>query len=243
MTVTEYAATSQRLAKELGLTEVSSLQQMNPSLAIFDRQNDQLSLYLENEQKLDQLSFSLVEGEVATRATKVSKSNEVIAKAIGCKPHFRPRVVDATAGMGRDSLIMAKLGCSVTMLERNFAIHCLLKDALQQLKAQPDFDLNIQLEKQDSISQLADISLVDVIYLDPMFPERKKSALVKKEMRLFKRIAGEDNDADQLLKSALTSSATRVVVKRPKGAPLLAGLKPSHEIKAKKFRYDVYLNL
>lgn len=243
MTVTEYAATSQRLAKELGLTEVSSLQQMNPSLAIFDRQNDQLSLYLENEQKLDQLSFSLVEGEVATRATKVSKSNEVIAKAIGCKPHFRPRVVDATAGMGRDSLIMAKLGCSVTMLERNFAIHCLLKDALQQLKAQPDFDLNIQLEKQDSISQLADISLVDVIYLDPMFPERKKSALVKKEMRLFKRIAGEDNDADQLLKSALASSATRVVVKRPKGAPLLAGLKPSHEIKAKKFRYDVYLNL
>ncbi len=243
MTVTEYAATSQRLAKELGLTEISSLQQMNPSLAIFDRQNAQLSLYLENEQKLDQLSFSLVEGEVATRATKVSKSNEVIAKAIGCKPHFRPRVVDATAGMGRDSLIMAKLGCSVTMLERNFAIHCLLKDALQQLKAQPDFDLNIQLEKQDSISQLADISLVDVIYLDPMFPERKKSALVKKEMRLFKRIAGEDNDADQLLKSALASSATRVVVKRPKGAPLLAGLKPSHEIKAKKFRYDVYLNL
>ena len=98
-------------------------------------------------------------------------------------------------------------------------------------------------QKQDSIAQLADMNQVDVIYLDPMFPERKKSALVKKEMRLFKRLAGEDNDADQLLKSALASSASRVVVKRPKGAPVLASLKPTHEIKAKKFRYDVYLNL
>jgi 16S rRNA (guanine1516-N2)-methyltransferase len=243
MTVKQFAANSSALATELGLADVKPVEQLDQDSGIFERESGQLTLHLEIDGKPDQLKFSLIDGEVATRANKVSKSNEVIAKAIGCKSHYRPRVIDATAGMGRDSLIMAKLGCCVSMHERNVAIFTLLRDALVQLKRQPQFDLHLDLVELDSINALSDAKDVDVIYLDPMFPERKKSALVKKEMRLFKRLAGEDTDSDQLLLSALKSQASRVVVKRPKGAPLLANKKPSHEIKAKKFRYDVYLNL
>jgi len=146
--------------------------------------------------------------------------------------------------MGRDSFIMALLGCEVVMQERNFAIFQLLKNALElfrQDKTYSEVSSKISLSQKNSIESFAELNDVDVIYLDPMFPGRKKSALVKKEMRLFKLLAGEDPDADRLLENALSSSAKRVVVKRPKGAPVLANKKPSHEITAKKFRYDVYL--
>jgi len=197
------------------------------------------------DSKPSQLAFDFADGEVGFRAARVSKSNEVVAKAIGCKPHYRPRILDATAGMGRDSLIMALLGCEVFMFERNFAIFQLLQNALNNFKQVPgysDVSARISLLQKNSIDSFSEAGEVDVIYLDPMFPARKKSALVKKEMRLFKMLAGDDPDADQLLENALSSSVKRVVVKRPKGAPVLASKKPTHEITAKKFRYDVYLN-
>ena len=238
-------ATSEKLAMELEVAVVASLDDLNTENAIFDLIEQQLVLYLLLDGKPDILKFDLAEGEVAHRANKVSKTNEVVAKAIGCKPHYRPRVLDATAGMGRDSLIMAMLGCQVTMQERNSAIYLLLKNALERLQQSMDFKKTIveriSLKKQNSIDSFQDLTDIDVIYLDPMFPERKKSALVKKEMRLFKLLTGEDLDSDKLLIRALDSSVKRVVVKRPKGAPVLAEKKPSHAIMAKKFRYDVYL--
>ena len=255
--ICEFAATNQVLAIELDLKSILSVEQLNPDNAIFDYENDQLVLHLLLDGKPSILKFDLSQGEVAQRAIKVSKSNEVVAKAIGCKPHYRPSVLDATAGMGRDSLIMAMLGCRVVMQERNFAIYHLLKNALTRLKENRDFKKEvsdrISLFQNNSLSENNCISAnnciperskaedIDVIYLDPMFPERKKSALVKKEMRLFKLIAGEDPDADELLINSLQKNVKRVVVKRPKGAPCLANKKPSHEIVAKKFRYDVYL--
>ncbi len=243
--ISNFYATTESLARTLSIDRVIALYELNSENAIFDWQDDQLVLHCLLDNKTDILKFDLAQGEVAIRANKVSKSNEVIAKAIGCKSHYRPKVLDATAGMGRDSLMMAMLGCDVIMQERNFAIYHLLANALQRLKDSPNFNSsfiqNIVLQKQDSISSLFTDENIDVVYLDPMFPERKKTALVKKEMRLFKLIAGEDLDADQLFLNAIKSGAKRVVVKRPKGAPLLANKKPSHEIRAKKFRYDVYL--
>ena len=220
------------------------MDELNSNNAIFDLNDQQLVLHLLLDGKSDILKFDLAQGEVALRASKVSKSNEVVAKAIGCKSHYRPTVLDATAGMGRDSLMMAMLGCKVIMQERNFAIYHLLKNALIRLKSSSEFKQEISerlsLNRLNSIDSAAD-EHVDVIYLDPMFPERKKSALVKKEMRLFKLVAGDDLDSDQLLLNALEHDVKRVVVKRPKGAPVLADKRPSHEIKAKKFRYDVYV--
>lgn len=249
--IVKFAAVSKYLATELNLDSVLPLEKLTSNNAVFDYENDQLVLHLLLDGKPNILKFDLSQGEVAQRAIKVSKSNEVVAKAIGCKPHYRPNVLDATAGMGRDSLIMAMLGCRVVMQERNFAIYHLLNNALTRLKENSDF----KKEVSDRISLFQNNSLsddscipesnkaedIDVIYLDPMFPERKKSALVKKEMRLFKLIAGEDPDADELLINSLQKKVKRVVVKRPKGAPCLANKKPSHEIVAKKFRYDVYL--
>ena len=81
----------------------------------------------------------------------------------------------------------------------------------------------------------------DVVYLDPMFPHRKKSAAVKKEMRLFQQLLGPDEDADALLQPALALALKRVVVKRPAGAPYLADKKPQIEMQGKANRFDIYL--
>ncbi|MGX5200512.1 class I SAM-dependent methyltransferase [Aliikangiella sp. IMCC44632] len=235
--------------------QIKALAQDQPfetSDAVFCVKDGKLVLEIWLDQKVTQLYFDLNQGEVAFRANKVSKSNEIIAKALGCKSHFRPTVLDATAGMGRDALIMAMLGCKVEMHERNWAIFELLKDALQRLFQDPDYTAirnKLSLSKENSIESLQgtsakqhiEIDKFDVIYLDPMFPERKKTALVKKEMRLFKLLAGEDPDSSQLFLNAINSGVKRVVVKRPKGAPFLNESKPSHQILAKKFRYDIYL--
>ena len=243
--ISNFAADSQQLSDVLGLSDILSIDQLTPANGIFQLVDKQLVLNLLLDGKPDILKFDLAQGEVALRASKVSKSNETVAKAIGCKSHYRPTVLDATAGMGRDSLIMAMLGCKVIMQERNFAIYHLLENALTRLKDdsffKPEIIERLSLHQQNSIQSFQTNQEIDVIYLDPMFPERKKSALVKKEMRLFKQVAGEDFDADELLLKSLNSGAGRVVVKRPKGAPQLANRKPSHEILAKKFRYDVYL--
>ena len=239
----ESVALSSQFSENHDISIIESLEVLDDRSAAFQFDDDKLKLCLLLDGKLSELSFDLAEGEVAFRATRVSKSNEVVAKALGVKPHYRPTVLDATAGMGRDSLIMAMLGCTVEMQERNQPIFYLLENALQRFEKQGgprELVGELCLSNQNSIENLSEIN-AEVIYLDPMFPERKKSALVKKEMRLFKLLAGEDLDADNLLIEALKSNAKRVVVKRPKGAPLLAGKKPSHEINAKKFRYDVYL--
>jgi 16S rRNA (guanine1516-N2)-methyltransferase len=235
---------SNDFAKTMSLAVCQNQQTKNESDGVFEFIESKLALNLLLDGKPNQLVFDFADGEVGFRAARVSKANEVVSKAIGCKPYYRPKVLDATAGMGRDSLIMALLGCEVTMFERNFAIFQLLQNALSIFKLDPNYyevSSRISLSQKNSIESFTELSDVDVIYLDPMFPARKKSALVKKEMRLFKLLAGEDLDADSLLESALNTTAKRVVVKRPKGAPLLAGKKPSHEIVAKKFRYDVYL--
>lgn len=235
---------SNSFARENSLDIINVQNPENEKQANFEFVETKLILNILLDGKASQLGFDFADGEVGFRAARVSKANEVVSKAIGCKPYYRPKILDATAGMGRDSLIMALLGCEVMMLERNFAIFQLLKNALEHFKQDlnySDVSVKISLSQKNSIESFAEIDDVDVIYLDPMFPARKKSALVKKEMRLFKLLAGEDPDADNLLENALKSSAKRVVVKRPKGAPVLAGKKPSHEITAKKFRYDVYL--
>lgn len=232
-------------AANIDLPVINASQELADHQAAFEYVDGKLLLHLLLDNSVTQLSFDLVEGEVGFRASRVSKSNEVVAKALGFKPHYRPRVLDATAGMGRDAFIMAMLGCQVTMHERHFAIYHLLNDALTRLSKNTSFTevrSRLKLTQLDSIESQANADSFDVIYLDPMFPERKKSALVKKEMRLFKLLAGDDLDADNLFLNSIGSGVKRVVVKRPKGAPILANKKPSHEIVAKKFRYDVYLS-
>ena len=82
----------------------------------------------------------------------------------------------------------------------------------------------------------------EVVYLDPMFPQRTKGARVKKEMQVFHQLIGKDSAAELLLLIAQECAQKRVVVKRPRIAPSLAGLKPNYTLEGKSNRYDIYLS-
>ena len=168
-----------------------------------------------------------------------------IAKAIGLKHGFTPHVLDATAGLGRDAFVLASLGCRVTLMERMPVVAALLDDGLERAKLNSEVGeiaQRMQLVHASSIENMNLAEQVDVIYLDPMYPHREKSAAVKKEMRVFQSLVGEDLDADALLAPALALAKYRVVVKRPSYAPPLNNIKPSTSIKMKKNRFDVYVN-
>lgn len=172
---------------------------------------------------------------------------EDLARAVGVYQRRALRVVDATAGWGRDSAVLAALGCEVSMIERQPLIAALLDDALVRARSC----------ERDEVRQLAArLRLIcadargvlhawaapapDVVLLDPMFPERHGSAAVRKEMQFFKTLVGSDDDAPALLEAALGIALHRVVVKRPRKAPPLAGPQPGHAIEGRSTRFDVY---
>ncbi|TVP80694.1 MAG: SAM-dependent methyltransferase [Puniceicoccaceae bacterium] len=186
------------------------------------------------------------------RRVKGGGKNQMLAKAVGLAKSLKPRVLDATAGLGRDAFILAGLGCSVRMLERVPEVRALLESGLDKAAAQlaalpvglSDALWRLSLEAGDAIQSLDTIVAndhPDVVYLDPMFPPRQKSALVKKEMRIFHDLVGIDDDAGRLFDAAMACGAKRVVVKRPRIAPTLGNASPSFVLSGKSNRYDVYV--
>lgn len=191
------------------------------------------------------------EGAVDHRRKFGGGKGQMIAKAVGVRAGVYPRVLDATAGMGKDSFVLATLGCELTMIERSPVVHVLLQDGLQralEFAREQDAELlqvirRMQLLGQDSrtyLESLTPAQFPDVIYLDPMFPERQKTADVKKEMAAFHSVVGKDEDADALLPLALTHVNYRVVVKRPRKAPFLNNQTPSYQLEGKSSRFDIY---
>ncbi|MDQ0979474.1 class I SAM-dependent methyltransferase [Pseudomonas synxantha] len=186
-----------------------------------------------------------VEGGAAHRRLYGGGSGQMIAKAVGIAQGVRPRVLDATAGLGKDAFVLASLGCEMSLIERQPLIGALLEDGLA--RAAQDVEVapivaRMQLLKGNSINVMLNWEgePPQVIYLDPMFPHREKTALVKKEMRLFRPLVGDDPDAPALLAAALALASHRVVVKRPRKAPCIDGPKPSHALDGKSSRYDIY---
>lgn len=186
-----------------------------------------------------------VEGAVAHRRLFGGGSGQMIAKAVGIAQGVRPQVLDATAGLGKDAFVLASLGCTVSLIERQPIIAALLEDGLQ--RAADDHDTAVIVSRMRLLTGNA-IALMaawnepapQVVYLDPMFPHREKTALVKKEMRVFRPLVGDDMDAPALLQAALQLASHRVVVKRPRKAPCIEGAKPSHSLEGKSSRYDIY---
>ena len=176
------------------------------------------------------------------RRTRGSK-NELLRRALNLKKMKSPLVLDATAGLGRDSFIMASLGCTVLMLERCATVAALLRDGLERGARQADIAPIIKrMRLQHGDFQTMSLqSNFDIIYLDPMFPERKKNALVKKELRLIRQLVGDDPDSDTLLARAIKLTPDRIIVKRPRLAPHLANQPPHHTIQGSKNRFDIYL--
>lgn len=177
-------------------------------------------------------------------------NGQSIAKAVGVSGKFMPHVLDLTAGMGSDGFVLATLGCQLTLLERNSIVYSLLDDGLQRANlagmgdsALADVVARIDLLEADSLTYLQSLEPAqspDVIYLDPMFPARKKSAKVKKEMQAFHGIVGADEDAADLLALALQRAKYRVVVKRSVAAGHLGEITPSYSREGKTTRFDVY---
>ncbi|WP_240327707.1 class I SAM-dependent methyltransferase [Dechloromonas sp. HYN0024] len=186
-----------------------------------------------------------LEGAVAHRRLHGGGSGQMIAKAVGIQPGVRPVIVDATAGLGRDAFLLAQLGCPVTLIERHPLIAALLADGLGRALGDPDVGVIIERMqlRQGNAVQLFRAWAEEppqVIYLDPMFPHRDKSSLVKKEMRMFRPLVGADDDAPQLLQAALELATHRVVVKRPRKAPNIEGQSPGYVLEGKSSRYDIY---
>ena len=167
-----------------------------------------------------------------------SRGRDLLARAIG---RTNKTIIDATAGFGRDAFHLASLDRRVTGIERSPVLAELLIAELNQPTAEA-LRKSIRFICADSRVAIEQLPRSDVIYLDPMFPHREKSALVKKEMRVFQTLVGDDQDADALLAPALSLATKRVVVKRPDYAPFLEDKTPSTQIKTKKNRFDVYVN-
>ena len=186
-----------------------------------------------------------VEGAVAHRRLFGGGTGQMIAKAVGVQPGVRPQVLDATAGLGRDAFVLASLGCNMTLIERQPLIAALLEDGLVRARGSAEvaaIAAQMRLLQGNAIELLSAWAdeAPQVIYLDPMFPHRDKSALVKKEMRLFRPLVGDDLDAPALLAAALALASHRVVVKRPRKAPCIDGAKPTYVLEGKSSRYDIY---
>jgi 16S rRNA (guanine1516-N2)-methyltransferase len=186
-----------------------------------------------------------VAGAVAHRSHFGGGSGQMIAKAAGIVSGVRPTVLDATAGLGRDAFVLARLGCALTLIERQPLIAALLEDGLQRALADSEvapIASRMQLICGDAIALMGawEGERPQVIYLDPMFPQNGKSAQAKKEMRLFRPLAGDDDDAPALLAAALALATHRVVVKRPRKAPAIAGEKPGFALQGKAGRFDIY---
>lgn len=207
-----------------------------------------LGLKQMGEKKTSPLIISFTSPTMTYRVKHGGGRRQALARAIGLKKGQHPTVIDATAGLGRDAFILACLGCQVHMLERSTILAVLLEDALQraaksELTAETITNrlLFSHRDSHDFLQNLKPDNFPDVIYLDPMYPERTKSSLVKKEMRILRGLVGDNQDAVELLNLALLRVLNRVVVKRPRLAPTLSTLKPSHQITGKTSRFDVYL--
>ncbi len=216
---------------------------MNYSLQM---NNGQLGLVDQDNLDVAPVVIDFVSGKTAYRRKYGHAGGEAISKAVGIKKGHRPNVVDATAGWGRDAFVLATLGCRVHMIERSEVISKLLEDGLH--RAEQDEKIGVLIKTTLSLTcgesqqELLQAPFEpEVIYLDPMFPHKEKSALVKKDMRMLQEVVGPDEDADALLNLARTIATNRVVVKRPSYANFLAEIKPNTSIKTKSHRFDIYL--
>ena len=183
---------------------------------------------------------------------RASRGPHPLARAVGRKRPL-PTVVDATAGLGRDAFVVASLGYEVVAVERSPVLHAMLQNglerAMQETGAMLETDAGSETIKRlrlvagdarDYLAQLPKAEQPDAVYMDPMFPKRTKSALVKKEQQFFQQLLGAEDDAGSLFEVARSVANRRVVVKRPARVAPLAG-QPSYRVPGTRVRWDVYL--
>ena len=190
-------------------------------------------------------------GQLA-RLKRASKKNELIARA--CHIEDNTRVLDCTAGLGHDALLLAWLGAEVHLMERHPVLFILLQASQQQALQHPLLAAvagRMQLVHADSVQYLqqAQPGQFDVVYLDPMFPKPavpdKKQAQVKKEMQILHQLLSDNAiiDLGEDLLPFARQIAPRVVVKRPRHAQFLTSDVPQHQWQGDACRFDAYFQV
>ena len=173
-------------------------------------------------------------------------NSEQIVKAAKIRGHEGTlRIIDATAGLGEDSFLLAAAGNTVKLFESDRVIYSLLRDALERAEVDPvlqDIAQRMEVLNSDSIGYMSGITeSPDVVFLDPMFPERQKSSLVKKKLQLIQQFERPCSNEGELFDAAMSCGPKKVIIKRPVKGPFLDGRKPSYSITGKVIRYDCYV--
>lgn len=196
-------------------------------------------------------------GRMLPRLRQNNLEREFLVRAARLK-HFRPSpekpfpvVLDAAAGMGEDALLLAAAGFQVGLYEKDPVIAALLADTMKRAAAVPELAAAVsrmEMHFGDSIPVLRDIAgqeqaSPDVIYLDPMFPERTKSAMVKRKFQTLHLLEQPCDNEEELLGAAIAAKPQRIVIKRPVKGADLGGRKPDFSYAGKAVRYDVLINL
>lgn len=244
-TLPELAEPAIALAQRLNLPFTLSIQARYDYLLVMTP--DYIGLQKTTGSQLP-LYVDFLSGKKRYRSLHSSLKSEALARAMGLKGKTNPRIIDATGGLAGDAFALAGLGFTVILLERSPIIYTLVQDGMRRACEDPQARVTVKrlhLVHADAISWLRQLKVAErpeIIYLDPMFPERKKSALPRQEMLILHAIVGEDRDADVLLTAALACATQRVVVKRPRLAvKLVADLVPSFSLSGRSSRFDVYM--
>ena len=186
-----------------------------------------------------------VRGDFSRLLPRVRRGNlgaELLVRAVRIRGVCEPYVVDATAGLGEDSFLLAAAGCRVLLFEYDPVIAALLADAMDRASRAPETRETVArmtLIRGDSVAALPTLDPApDVVLLDPMFPERKKSALVKKKFQLLHLLERPCENERALLDAALAARPKRIVIKRPAKGAYLAGVAPSFSLAGSAVRFD-----
>lgn len=197
--------------------------------------SDNMKLYGDFSKSIKRLKQSNLQKEMLIHAVKIKGEKENLI------------AIDATAGLGEDSILLAAYGYNVELYEKNPIISELLKDAMERaekISELKDIIGRMKVHNEDSIIAMQNLKYKpDIILLDPMFPERTKSALIKKKFQILHKIENPCSDENEMLSSAIKANPKKLVIKRPLKGEYLAGVKPDYSLKGSSIRYDCIINL
>lgn len=204
-----------------------------------------------------ELCVDFVRGKARHRMKEAGFGASMLTKALGVRSFFRrngeyPCIVDATGGLGQDAWALASTGCQLTLFEQHPVIHALLADALRRAAKNPatsEIASRVTLTRANAEQAMRNLRKQDMhaVYLDPMYPEKRRNAASKKGMQFLHELLGPvpAQESPSLFLSAVATGVSRVVVKRPKGAPCLPGSEQfsgqKTEVISPNTRYDIYL--
>lgn len=164
-----------------------------------------------------------------------SIKNDPLYRALGLHKNKYSTIIDATCGLGGDSLLFAYFGLSILSFEQSELLYTLIDFEIERFKERTK--LTWQHRQGDFLDSN---QAAQIVYLDPMYSaSASKKTLPSKEMQLLRAMDLPETEPIELLEMAKTRASNRVVVKRPVKAPQIA--KPDFNLTGKSTRYDVYL--